>query len=125
MDIDKELIKVIKPEMVSFYTKMRENEEMFNVMCEGENEYGEEGEATYWFNLFLQIWLKGQGVKGIVDFLNNKIEDEEKVKNFVYNLIKLDYKSSVGMWSWSEIEEFGIDTEDIKTCTSKFSLLRS
>jgi len=125
MDIDKELIKVIKPEMVSFYTKMRENEDMFNVMCEGANEYGEEGEATYWFNLFLQIWLKRQGVKGIVDFLNEKVDNEEKVKNFVYNLIKLDYKSSIGMWSWSEIEEFGIDTEDIKTCTSKFSLLRS
>jgi hypothetical protein len=98
MDIDKDIITAIKPEMVSFYTKMRENEDMFNVMCEGAEQYGEEGEATYWFNLFLQIWLKRQGVKGIVDFLNEKVDNEEKVKNFVYNLIKLDYKSKVGMW---------------------------
>ena len=125
MDIDKDIIVAIKPEMVKFYTKMRENEDMFNVMCDGANEYGEEGEATYWFNLFLQIWLKRQGVKGIVDFLNEKIDDEEKVKNFVYNLIKLDYKSKVGMWSWNEVMEFGIDIEDVKISTAKYSLLRS
>ena len=125
MDIDKDIIVAIKPEMVSFYTKMRENEDMFNVMCDGANEYGEEGEATYWFNLFLQIWLKRQGVKGIVNFLNTKIDDEEKVKNFVYNLIKLDYKSKAGMWSWNEVMEFGIDIEDVKISTAKYSLLRS
>ena len=40
MDINKDIINAIKPEMVKFYTKIRENESMFKVMCDGAQEYG-------------------------------------------------------------------------------------
>jgi len=122
MDINKDIIKAIKPEMVKFYTKIRENESMFKVMCEGAEEYGEEGEASYWFMLFIQLWLKQGGMKSILEFLDRADIEREISKSFVYSLLKLNHKSEMGMWSWNEIEEFNIDCEDIKNCTSKYAL---
>jgi len=123
MDINKDIIIAIKPEMCKFFNKMRENKEMFGIMLQGADEYGEEGDASYWTMLFLQLWLKQGGMKSIIEFLERAGVDKKIYKDFVYKLLKLNHKSEMGMWSWNEIQEWNIDCSDIKKCTAKYSLL--
>ena len=46
--------------------------------------------------------------------INHKV-----INAYFYHYIKLKYKMEEGIWSWSEIEEFGIELEDIKKTSTK------
>ena len=107
--------------MVGFFTRVNKMEDVWKTMKDGADEYGEEGQASYWLMIYLSIMLKENGVPYLVNLLKKSIEDEKVIKDFIYDLIKLDYKKEVGMWSWNEIEEMDINIDDIKDCTTKYS----
>jgi hypothetical protein len=48
--------------------------------------------------------------------INHKV-----INDYFYNYIKLKYKMEEGMWSWNEIDEFGIDLNDIKITSTKMA----
>ena len=119
--INKEIIEGLKDDMVGFFTRVNKMEDVWKIMKDGADEYGEEGQASYWLMIYLSIMLKENGVPYLVNLLKKSIEDEKVIKDFIYDLIKLDYKKEVGMWSWNEIEEMDINIDDIKDCTTKYS----
>jgi hypothetical protein len=61
-----------------------------------------------------------KGVSIIYNKLVNAGIDKKKANNFIYSMLKMNYKCDKGLFSWNEIDEFNIDPDKIKKTTTKY-----
>jgi len=75
-------------------------------------------------NLFLYSIVKNNKVmkKVKVILLNNNISEKD-INELFYTTLKFYYKYDKGIFSWNEIEEWQIDLDDIKSTTTKYTLI--
>lgn len=121
MDINHDIIKAIwssvietkKIALADPITK-KQIEEDSNCECiESDNNY---------FVMYYLICIIN--CKGGLKILRNKLVeskiDEKIINKFLYSLLKLDYKTEKGMFSWNEIEEWNLDSDIVKNPTLKY-----
>tara|TARA_R110000796_G_C14414468_1_gene419164 strand:+ start:414 stop:785 length:372 start_codon:yes stop_codon:yes gene_type:complete len=112
MLINKEILLALEPTITDYVETLKKNDLMkkvieTNELCSGEDD------ICFFYIMFLKgiLELKG-GTKRLYKIINKKLKNPKKSREFIYNFLKLDYKSEKNMWSWNEIIDYEIDTYD-------------
>jgi len=112
MDIDNEIALALKPDIEDYMISLKKNNLMkkiieINDLCEDAED------IQFFYVMFLKGTLELEGgVCKLYNRINNKINNPKKTNKFIYQFLKLQYKSANNMWSWNEIETFDIDSWD-------------
>ena len=73
----------------------------------------DEDDIEFFYVMFLKGTLElKNGVCKLYNRINNKINNPKKTNKFIYQFLKLQYKSERNAWSWNEIIDYEIDTYD-------------
>ena len=112
MDIDNEIALALKPDIEDYMICLKKNNLMEKVI-EVNDLCKDAEDIEFFYVMFLKgtLELKG-GVCKLYNRINNKINNPKKTNKFIYQFLKLQYKSANNMWSWNEIETYDIDSWD-------------
>jgi len=112
MDIDNEIALALKSDIEDYMISLKKNKLMKKVI-EVNDLCNDENDIEFFYVMFLKGTLElKNGVCKLYNRINNKINNPKKTNKFIYQFLKLQYKSANNMWSWNEIETFDIDSWD-------------
>jgi len=116
MDIDNEIALALKSDIEDYMISLKKNKLMKKVI-EVNDLCNDENDIEFFYVMFLKGTLElKNGVCKLYNRINNKINNPKKTNKFIYQFLKLQYKSENNMWSWNEIMDYDIDNyeKDIK-----------
>ena len=120
-NIDNEIVQVLLKDTEKFM-KFLLDKNMIQKFCEDERCNGYD-DINYFMLLYINHLLNNKnGVKLLKTRLSQNISDEKKINNFIYKILKLNYKTEKGIFSWFEASHFDIDFEKIKDTKTKYDL---
>jgi len=112
MDIDNEIALALKPDIEDYMICLKKNKLMEKVI-EVNDLCKDEDDIEFFYVMFLKGTLElKNGVCKLYNRINNKINNPKKTNKFIYQFLKLQYKSERNAWSWNEIIDYEIDTYD-------------
>lgn len=112
MDIDNEIALALKSDIEDYMISLKKNKLMEKVI-EVNDLCNDENDIEFFYVMFLKGTLElKNGVCKLYNRINNKINNPKKTNKFIYQFLKLQYKSANNMWSWNEIETYDLDNYD-------------
>lgn len=119
--IDDEIVKVLLKDTEKFM-KLLIEKNIINDFCEDPACNGFD-DINYFMMLYVNHLLNNKnGVKLLKTRLGEHISNEKKINDFIYKILKLNYKMEKGIFSWFEASHFDIDFENIKDTKTKYEL---
>lgn len=120
-NIDSEIVKVLLKDTEKFM-KVLIDKKMIKKFCEDEQCKGCD-DINYFMLLYINHLLNNKhGVKLLKTRLSEHISNEKKINDFIYKVLKLNYKMEKGIFSWYEASHFNIDYDKIKDTKTKYDL---
>lgn len=110
MIVDHDIYDALEEEFNNFYRYMLKFNKIDKILEDNKTMCKGKEDMEFFYVLFLAgiVNMKG-GVKKLHNILSRKITNKKLINKFIYDYIKLDYKSKNNMWSWNEVEEYGIE----------------
>ena len=121
MDINKDIVCVLWNSVIAYKDKILKVPTIKEQIINDPNCDNIEEDYNYFvmFYLIRSISEKG-GFKMLYHKLIDGGIDKKIVNKFLYSLLKLDYKTEKGMFSWNEQIEWDLPMEVVKKSTTKY-----
>ena len=116
-----EICKALEPYVIKLAEVLKKKGKLDYVYSQNPHLDDEQHEGIWLFIVYIKGMIQQKKVKRLFEQINETVKNEKKVKNFIYNMLKLDYKTANNIWSWYEYEELGIcnelDWDEVKFST--------